>query len=136
MFVSGLSPKRKAIHIPRGRGEKRLQMALLQYYDRRNYKVINEYLSPRNKRKLLAQIRNLQTDGPVQKTKARRCKQARKQEPEAQTLNWLRCLLHKSSEMLWHALSAPVGHCVCGFLRSLRQTQDRWDLQDLWTIIC
>jgi len=69
MFVSGLSPKRKAIHIPRGRGEKRLQMALLQYYDRRNYKAINEYLSPRNKHKLLAQIRNLQTDGPIKKQK-------------------------------------------------------------------
>jgi uncharacterized radical SAM protein YgiQ len=69
MFVSGLSPKRKAIHIPRGRAEKRLQMALLQYYDRRNYKAINEYLSPRNKHKLLAQIRNLQTDGPVKKQK-------------------------------------------------------------------
>ena len=74
MFVSGLSPKRKSIHIPRGRGEKRLQMALLQYYDRRNYKAINEYLSPRNKHKLLAQIRNLQTDASVKKIKARRRK--------------------------------------------------------------
>jgi uncharacterized radical SAM protein YgiQ len=69
MFVSGLSPKRNPIHIPRGRGEKRLQMALLQYYDRRNYKAINECLSPRNKHKLLAQIRNLQTDAPVKKQK-------------------------------------------------------------------
>ena len=60
MFVSGLSPKRKPIHIPRGRGEKRLQMALLQYYDRRNFKTITQYLSPRNKHKLLAKIRNLQ----------------------------------------------------------------------------
>ncbi|MCD6174714.1 MAG: YgiQ family radical SAM protein, partial [Planctomycetes bacterium] len=60
MFVSGLSPKRKPIHIPRGRGEKRLQMALLQYYDRRNDKTITQYLSPRNKHKLLAKIRNLQ----------------------------------------------------------------------------
>jgi uncharacterized radical SAM protein YgiQ len=60
MYVSGRSPKKKAIYIPKGRGEKRLQMALLQYYDKRNFKAINEYLSPRGKHKLLAQIRKLQ----------------------------------------------------------------------------
>ena len=60
MVVSGLSPKKKTIHIPRGRGEKRLQMALLQYYDKRNFKTISQYLSPRGKHKLLAQIRKLQ----------------------------------------------------------------------------
>ncbi|MHC4999064.1 MAG: hypothetical protein ACYTEM_08585, partial [Planctomycetota bacterium] len=58
--------------IPRGRGEKRLQMALLQYYDKRNYKAINEYLSPRNKHKLLARIRNLQTDAPVKNSNTKR----------------------------------------------------------------
>ncbi|MHC5018039.1 MAG: DUF3362 domain-containing protein, partial [Planctomycetota bacterium] len=72
MYVSGRSPKKKAIHIPRGRGEKRLQMALLQYYDKRNYKAINEYLSPRNKHKLLARIRNLQTDAPVNNSNTKR----------------------------------------------------------------
>ena len=61
MVVSGRSPKKKTIHIPRGRGEKRLQMALLQYYDKRNFKAISQYLSPRGKHKLLAQIRRLQT---------------------------------------------------------------------------
>ena len=71
MFVSGRSPKGNPIHIPRGRGEKRLQMALLQYYDRRNYKTITQYLSPRNKHKLLAKIRNLQTDTPTKKKKNR-----------------------------------------------------------------
>ncbi|MHC4882958.1 MAG: YgiQ family radical SAM protein [Planctomycetota bacterium] len=60
MVVSGLSPKKKTIHIPRGRGEKRLQMALLQYYDKRNFKAISQYLTPRGKHKLLAQIRKLQ----------------------------------------------------------------------------
>jgi uncharacterized radical SAM protein YgiQ len=60
MYVSGLSPRKKPIHIPRGRGEKRLQMALLQYYDKRNFKTISQYLSPRGKHKLLAQIRKLQ----------------------------------------------------------------------------
>jgi uncharacterized radical SAM protein YgiQ len=61
MYVSGLSPKKKTIHIPRGRGEKRLQMALLQYYDKRNFKTISQHLSPRGKHKLLAQIRRLQS---------------------------------------------------------------------------
>jgi radical SAM superfamily enzyme YgiQ (UPF0313 family) len=67
MYVSGLSPKRKRVHIPRGRGEKRLQMAFLQYYDRRNDKLIAQYLSPRGKHKLLASIRNLQIDTSVTK---------------------------------------------------------------------
>ncbi len=62
MYVSGLSTKGKRIHIPRGRGEKRLQAAMLQYYDRRNWKLIEGYLSPRNKHKLLSQIRRLQID--------------------------------------------------------------------------
>lgn len=61
MYVSGLSPKRKPIHVARGRGEKRLQMALLQYYEKRNYKQISQYLTPRGRHKLLSQIRNLQT---------------------------------------------------------------------------
>jgi uncharacterized radical SAM protein YgiQ len=60
MYVSGRSPKGKAIYVARGRGEKRLQMALLQYYDKRNWKQIEGYLSPRGKHKLLAQIRRLQ----------------------------------------------------------------------------
>jgi uncharacterized radical SAM protein YgiQ len=60
MYLSGRSSKKKAIHIPRGRAEKRLQMALLQYYDKRNFKTISQYLSPRGKHNLLAKIRNLQ----------------------------------------------------------------------------
>jgi uncharacterized radical SAM protein YgiQ len=60
MYVSGRSPRKKAIHIPRGRGEKRLQMALLQYYDKRNFKTISRYLSPRGEHKLLVKIKNLQ----------------------------------------------------------------------------
>lgn len=60
MYVSGRSPKKKTIHIPRGRGEKRLQAALLQYYDKRNFKTISQYLTARGKHKLLAKIRTLQ----------------------------------------------------------------------------
>ena len=70
MYVSGLSPNGKHIHIPKGRGEKRLQAAMLQYYDKRNFKLIEGYLGPRGKHKLLAQIRRLQIDSP--KTKRRR----------------------------------------------------------------
>jgi uncharacterized radical SAM protein YgiQ len=47
MYVSGRSPKKKAIHIPRGRGEKR-------------------------QHKLLARIRNLQTDAPVNNSNTKR----------------------------------------------------------------
>ena len=62
MYVSGLSPKGKRIHIPKGRGEKRLQAALLQYYDKRNWKLVEGALGPRGKHKLLARIRRLQID--------------------------------------------------------------------------
>lgn len=68
MYVSGLSPKGKRIHIPKGRGEKRLQAALLQYYDKRNWKLIEEYLGPRGKHNLLAQIRRMQIE-PEKKQK-------------------------------------------------------------------
>lgn len=71
MYVSGLSAKGKRIHIPRGRGEKRLQMALLQYYDKRNYKQIEKVLTPRGKHKLLAQIRRLQIETPTKKKRRR-----------------------------------------------------------------
>jgi uncharacterized radical SAM protein YgiQ len=71
MYVSGLSPKRKKIHIPRGRSEKRLQMSLMQYYDRRNFKLIEGYLAPRGRHKLLAQIRNLQLDTEIKKKRSR-----------------------------------------------------------------
>ena len=69
MYVSGLSPKGKHIHITKGRGEKRFQAAMLQYYDKRNFKQIESYLGPRGKHKLLAQIRRLQIDAPKPKQK-------------------------------------------------------------------
>lgn len=61
MYVSGLSPKGKAIHIPKGMGEKKLQMALLQYADKRNYKQIEKLLTARGKHQLLRQIRHAQS---------------------------------------------------------------------------
>ncbi len=45
MYVSGCDRKNRPIHIPRGRREKRLQMALLKYYLPANYKIISDYLN-------------------------------------------------------------------------------------------
>lgn len=61
MYVSGCSPKRKTIVIPKGHSDKKLQMALLQYYDKRNWKQIENYLSARGRHKLLSQIRYAQS---------------------------------------------------------------------------
>jgi uncharacterized radical SAM protein YgiQ len=60
MYVSGRSPRGKKIYVARGRGEKRLQMSLLQYFDKRSYKQIEAYFTPRGKHQLLARIRRLQ----------------------------------------------------------------------------
>lgn len=60
MFVSGLDMHGKKIHIPRGQGEKRLQMALLQYHDRRHAKLLSEFLRKRGRLDLLAKITHIQ----------------------------------------------------------------------------
>ncbi|MGH2270618.1 YgiQ family radical SAM protein [Anaerohalosphaeraceae bacterium U12dextr] len=67
MYVSGLSPRKKTIHIPRGQGEKKLQLALLQYHDRRNAKMLANYLSSKNLHKLLARIRHAQSQSELRK---------------------------------------------------------------------
>ncbi|MEN6307386.1 MAG: YgiQ family radical SAM protein [Anaerohalosphaeraceae bacterium] len=67
MYVSGLSPRKKTIYIPRGQGEKKLQLALLQYHDRRNAKMLSNYLSSKNLHKLLARIRHAQSQGELRK---------------------------------------------------------------------
>lgn len=67
MYVSGLSPRKKTIHIPRGQGEKKLQLALLQYHDRRNAKMLANYLSSRNLHKLLTRIRHAQSQTELRK---------------------------------------------------------------------
>ena len=61
MYVAGLSPRKKMIFIPRGQSEKKLQLALLQYHDRRNAKMLTNYLSARNLHKLLVRIRHAQS---------------------------------------------------------------------------
>ncbi|MFH1370813.1 MAG: YgiQ family radical SAM protein [Planctomycetota bacterium] len=60
MFVSGQNARSKEIYVPRGRGEKRLQTALLQYYQSRNLKVIADCLRTRRRDDLLRQIRRSQ----------------------------------------------------------------------------
>jgi radical SAM superfamily enzyme YgiQ (UPF0313 family) len=61
MYVAGLSPRKKTVHIPKGQGEKKLQLALLQYHDRRNARMLTNYLSSRNLHKLLTRIRHAQS---------------------------------------------------------------------------
>ena len=56
MYVSGTNPKGKQIHIPRSRNEKRLQAALLQYYQPRNIKLISRFLQQEGHTDLLAKI--------------------------------------------------------------------------------
>jgi len=61
MYVAGLSPRKRTVYVPRGQGEKKLQFALLQYHDRRNARMLANYLSGRNLHKLLARIRHAQS---------------------------------------------------------------------------
>jgi len=61
MYVAGLSPRRKTVYIPKGQGEKKLQFALLQYHDRRNARMLSNYLTGRNLHKLLSRVRHAQS---------------------------------------------------------------------------
>lgn len=61
MYVSGRSPKNKTIIVPKGQSDKKLQMALLQYYDKRNWRLIENYLSARGHLRLLSQVRHAQS---------------------------------------------------------------------------
>ncbi len=70
MFVSGQDPQGNNIHIPRGRAEKRLQAAMLQYYQRRNTKVIADFLRSRHQTNLLRQIQRLQVTTRAAKSPA------------------------------------------------------------------
>jgi uncharacterized radical SAM protein YgiQ len=61
MYVAGTDDKGRKIHVPRGRKEKRLQMALLHYYQPKNKMVIAEFLKSRRQDKLLSKISRTQT---------------------------------------------------------------------------
>lgn len=60
MFVSGRSPEGKPIHVPKGLREKKLQFALLQYYDKRNRRILEVFLREHGYEHLLSQIRYIQ----------------------------------------------------------------------------
>jgi radical SAM superfamily enzyme YgiQ (UPF0313 family) len=59
MYVSGLDTAGKHIHVSRSRKEKRLQAALLQYYQPQNQKLITEFLQQQGRSELLPRIRHL-----------------------------------------------------------------------------
>ena len=63
MFVSDRDSRGCKIHIPRGRGEKRLQAALLQYYRTQNEKVVTDFLAAKKQTNLSAKIRRLKPYG-------------------------------------------------------------------------
>ncbi len=59
MFVSALDANGKKIYVPRGRGEKRLQAALVHYYRPGNEKVVSGLLRAKGKTALLTKIRRI-----------------------------------------------------------------------------
>jgi uncharacterized radical SAM protein YgiQ len=57
MYVSGKDIKGKRIHIPKGHGEKKLQIALIQYQQPQNRKMLIKYLTSKSRNDLLAKVR-------------------------------------------------------------------------------
>jgi radical SAM superfamily enzyme YgiQ (UPF0313 family) len=60
MYVSGRSPKGERIFVPRGRKEKNLQAALLQYFEPRNKKIVTDFLRRTHRSDLLSRVERLQ----------------------------------------------------------------------------
>jgi len=61
MYVSGTDSHSQKIYVPRGRRDKRLQAALLQYYQPRYEKIVADFLKSVRRNDLLGKIRNLQS---------------------------------------------------------------------------
>ncbi len=59
MYVSGVDPTGRSIHVSRSRREKRVQAALLQYYQPQNKKLVSDFLREQNRTDLLPKIRHL-----------------------------------------------------------------------------
>jgi uncharacterized radical SAM protein YgiQ len=57
MYVAGRDARGRPIHVPRGRREKRLQAALLQYYRAPNTKLLTEHLQASGRGALLSRLR-------------------------------------------------------------------------------
>jgi uncharacterized radical SAM protein YgiQ len=67
MYVSGMDPRGKKIYVPSGRKEKRLQAALIQYYQAQNEKVVVGFLASKDRRDLSARINRLKLRGRGEK---------------------------------------------------------------------
>jgi radical SAM superfamily enzyme YgiQ (UPF0313 family) len=63
MFVSDRDAKGRKIHVPKGRGEKRLQAALMQFCEGRNKKTVTDFLQTENRADLIAAINKLRNKG-------------------------------------------------------------------------
>jgi uncharacterized radical SAM protein YgiQ len=61
MYVSGTDHRGRKIYVPRGRRDKRLQAALLQYYQPRYGKIVEDFLRSVGRNDLLGKIRHLQS---------------------------------------------------------------------------
>jgi uncharacterized radical SAM protein YgiQ len=59
MYVTGKDAKGRSIHIPKSRREKRLQAALLQYYQPKNNKIINQFLDQHGRKDLITKVQYL-----------------------------------------------------------------------------
>jgi uncharacterized radical SAM protein YgiQ len=59
MFVSGRNSAGKKIHIPRGQSEKRLQAALMHYYDPRNRTLLMNFFKSHHREDMLRKISKL-----------------------------------------------------------------------------
>lgn len=57
MYVSGKDVKGRKIHVPKGHGERKLQIALMQYQLPRNRKMLIKYLSSKGRDDLISQLR-------------------------------------------------------------------------------
>jgi uncharacterized radical SAM protein YgiQ len=68
MYVSGLDTKGKKIYVPRGRKEKILQAALLQYYESKNKKIVTDFLRHQHRTDLISRINYLQAHRPRSKS--------------------------------------------------------------------
>lgn len=59
MYVAGTDTRKRQIHVPRSRKEKRLQAALLQYYQPQSKKLIKQFLQQKGRQDLLARINHI-----------------------------------------------------------------------------
>ncbi len=67
MYVSGSDAAGQKIHVPKSRKEKRLQAALMHYYQSENRTILTEFLRERKRPDLLARINRFQTSRPRRK---------------------------------------------------------------------